>query len=76
MTGLARYALALAAGLAAMAAWSGMMVQKGVVKEQVRVETVGKKIDATAKAKRKAVEAKKPPEISADLRRYCVDCQP
>lgn len=74
MTGLARYALALAAGLAAMAAWSGMMVQRGVVKEQVRVETIGKKLDAKARTVRKAVEAKKPPEISADLRRYCRDC--
>ena len=74
MTGLARYALALAAGLAAMAAWSGMMVQRGVVKEQVRVETVGKRLDAKARVVRKAVEAKKPPEISADLRKYCRDC--
>jgi hypothetical protein len=74
MTGLARYALALAAGLAAMAAWSGLMVQKGVVKEQVRVTEVGKKVDAAAKAKRKIVEKKKPEEIRADLRRFCVDC--
>ena len=74
MTGLARYALALAAGLAAMAAWSGLMMQKGVVKEQVRVTEVGKKVDAAAKAKRKAVEKKKPEEVRADLRRFCVDC--
>lgn len=74
MTGLARYALAVAAGLAAMAGWSAFMVQKGVVKEQVRVETVGKKLDAKARIVRKAVEAKKPPEISADLRKYCRDC--
>ncbi len=74
MTGLARYALALAAGLAAMSAWSAMMVQRGVVKEQVRVETVGKRLDAKARVVRKAVEAKKPPEISADLLKYCRDC--
>ena len=74
MTGFARYALALAAGLAAMAAWSGMMVQKGVKIESARVESVGRKIDAKAKVVRKAVEAKKPPEISADLRKYCRDC--
>lgn len=76
MTGLARYALAIAAGLAAMAGWSGLMVQKGVVREQVRVETVGKKLDVKAKAKRKAVEAKKPDEISADLLKYCRNCTP
>ena len=74
MTTFARYAFALAAGLAAMAAWSGLMVQKGVVKEQVRVTEVGKKVDAAAKAKRKVVEKKKPEEIRADLRRFCVDC--
>ncbi len=74
MVGLSRYALALAAGLAAMAAWSATMVHKGVVREQVRVETIGKKIDAVAKVRRKAVEKKTPPEISADLKRYCRDC--
>jgi len=76
MSGLARTALMLAAGLAAMAAWSGLMVQKGVVKESVRVVEVGKKVDAAAKVKRKAVEKKKPEEVRADLKRYCVDCQP
>ena len=76
MTTFARYAFALAAGLAAMAAWSGLMVQKGVKTERARVETVGAKIDAKARVVRKAVEAKKPPEISADLRKYCRDCAP
>jgi len=51
-----------------------LMVQKGVVKEQVRVTDVGKKVDAAAKAKRKIVEKKKAEEIRADLRRFCVDC--
>ena len=74
MTGLARYALAVAAGLAAMAGWSALMVQKGVVREQVRVETVGKKIEAKAKVRRKIVEDKKPAEISAELKKYCRDC--
>ncbi len=69
-----RYLVAAGVALAAMAAWSGMMVQRGVVKEQVRVETIGKRLDAKARTVRKAVEAKKPPEISADLRRYCRDC--
>ncbi len=74
MTGLSRTFLSIAAALAAMAVWSGMMVQRGVVKEQARVESVGKKIDARAKQARKAVEKKKPDEIRADLKKYCVDC--
>ncbi len=69
-----RYLVAAAVALAAMAAWSGMMVQKGVKIESARVEAVGRKIDAKAKVVRKAVEAKKPAEISADLRKYCRDC--
>ncbi len=69
-----RYFVAAAVALAAMAAWSGMMVQKGVVVERARVETAGKKTDVRAKAARKAVETKKPEEIRADLRRFCVDC--
>ena len=76
MTGLARYALAVAAGLAAMAGWSAWMVGTGVKTERARVETVGKKIDARARIVRKAVEAKKPAEISADLRKYCRNCAP
>ena len=74
MTGLARYALALAAGLAAMAGWSAWNVRMGVKAERARVEIVGKKIDARAKQARKAVEKKAPEQIRADLRRYCVDC--
>jgi hypothetical protein len=51
------------------------MQSVGVRKEQVRVETIGKKIDARAKVARKKVEAKKPDELQADLRRFCRDCQ-
>lgn len=43
-------------------------------KERVRVEAQGKKADAKARIVRKAVEAKKPDEVRADLRRYCRDC--
>lgn len=74
MTGIARYAMAVAAGLAAMAAWSALFVQKGIQKERARVEVAGKKTNEKAKAARKAVEVKKPDEIRADLRRFCVDC--
>jgi len=74
MTGLARYAIAIAAGLAAMAGWSAWMVGTGVKTERARVEVIGKKLDAKARTVRKAVEAKKPHEISDDLLRYCRDC--
>ena len=69
------YLLAGAAALAAMAGWSAWMQSVGVRKEQVRVETIGKKIDARAKVARKKVEAKKPDELQADLLRFCRDCQ-
>lgn len=61
MTGFARYALALAAGLAAMAAWSAMNVQKGVQKERDRVVRTESKIDEKiTKARRAAAAAKRP----------------
>lgn len=71
---MSRYAVALAASLAAMAAWSAMMVNQGVQKERASVERTGKKIDAVAKKARRVVAAKKPEEIRADLKRFCVDC--
>jgi len=46
----------------------------GVRQEVVRVEAQGKKANAQAQIKRKAVEAKKPDELRADLRKYCSDC--
>lgn len=70
MTGLARTAMILAAGLAAMAGWSAVMVSKGVVKEQARVEVVGKEIAKRALASRAKAEAK-PHET---LKSYCRDC--
>jgi hypothetical protein len=67
---IARYAFAAAVALAAMAAWSATMVHRGVVKEKVRVERVGAKINARAKKARNAAE--KTPDDA--LRRWCRDC--
>jgi len=55
---IARYALAAALAFAAMAGWSAWMQGKGVQRERVRVERIGKKIDARAKTARKKAEAK------------------
>lgn len=71
---ITNHIIAAAMAVVAMGGAYQYVKQTGVRQEQVRVETVGKKIDAAAKAKRKAVEVKKPDEISADLRRFCVDC--
>ncbi len=69
------YLVAAAAALAVMAGWSAYMKNAGVKSERVRVETIGKKLDAKARVVRKKVEAKKPDELQADLRRFCRDCQ-
>jgi len=69
------YLIGLAAALAAMAGLSAWMQSKGVEKERARVIATGEKTHARAKAARKKVEAKKPPELQADLRRFCVDCE-
>lgn len=65
------YLIGLAAALAAMAGWSALMKQKGVQSERVRVEIIGKKIDARAKVARKKAEEK--PHDS--LRAWCRDCE-
>ncbi len=75
MSWLGRYAGALAAALLAMAGWSAWMQGKGVQKERVRVEAIGKKLDAKAGEARKKVAAKPPSEIQADLAQYCRDCR-
>ncbi len=72
---MTKYLAAAAAALAVMAGWSAWMQSKGVEKERARVETIGKKLDAKARVVRKKVEAKKPDELQADLRRFCRDCQ-
>ena len=69
------YLIGLAAALAAMAGWSAMMKQSGVKSERARVEIIGKQLDAKARVVRKKVQAKKPDELQADLRRFCRDCQ-
>lgn len=71
---IARYALALAAALAAMAGWSAYQQQKGVVRERARVVAEGERTNAKAQAARAKVEKKAAPDIRADLRRFCVDC--
>ena len=72
---MTKYLAAAAAALAVMAGWSAYMKNAGVKSERARVEVIGKKIDARAKVARKKVEAKKPDELQADLRRFCRDCQ-
>lgn len=64
------YLIGLAAALAAMAGWSAWMQNVGARKEIVRVEKIGKKIDARAKVARKKAEAK--PHQS--LEKWCRDC--
>lgn len=71
---MSRYLVAAAAALAVMAGWSAWMQDRGARKEQVRVEKIGERVHARAKAARRKVETKKPAELSADLRKYCVDC--
>lgn len=67
--------IAIAAGvLVAYFTWHKTVEHKGVVKERVRVEQVGKKIDAAAQKKRERVERAAPSEVDAALRKYCRDC--
>lgn len=68
------YLVGIAAALAAMAGWSALMKNQGVQSERARVEVAGKKLDAKARVVRKKIEAKKPDELQADLRRFCRDC--
>ena len=68
------YLIGLAAALAAMAGWMRRQQSIGARKEIVRVEKIGKRLDAKARVVRKKVEAKKPDELQADLRRFCRDC--
>lgn len=71
--------VALGAGILAvllgLRAWDVSHQRKvGAVREQVRVETVGKKVEQRAQKKREQVERAKPAEVDAALRRYCRDC--
>ena len=70
------YIIAAALALAAMAGWSAYQQNKGVQKERASVQAQGEKTHGKAKAARAKVENKQAPEIRADLKRYCVDCQP
>lgn len=72
MTGLARYALAIAAGLAAMAGWSAYNVQKGVQKERDRVVKSEHKIDEKITKARRAAAATKRPGVGV-LDRWSTD---
>lgn len=61
--------------LVGLRAWDVSHQRKvGAVREQVRVETVGKKVDQRAQKRREQVERAKPAEIDAALRKYCRDC--
>lgn len=73
MTGLARYALAVAAGLAAMAAWSAANVQRGVQKERDRVARTESNIDAKITKARRAAAAAKRPDGGGVLDRWSTD---
>jgi hypothetical protein len=74
MSWFGRSAGMIAAALLAMAGWSAWMQSKGVQRERVRVEKIGKQLDAKAGQARKKVAAKAPSEIQRDLARYCRDC--
>jgi len=67
---VARYAIAAALALAAMAGWSAWMQGTGVTRERARVERIGKKVDAKAKRARAAAER----EPGRVLKQYCRDC--
>lgn len=72
--------VALGAGIVAvllgLRAWDVSHQRKvGAVREQVRVETVGKKIDGRAQQKRERVQNAPPSEVDAALRKYCRDCK-
>jgi Flp pilus assembly protein TadB len=69
-----RYLIAAAAALAVMAGLSAWQQDKGAQKERVRVHEQGEKAHAKAKTARAKVEQKAAPEIRADLKRYCLDC--
>lgn len=73
---MSKYLLAIGAAFAVMAAWSAVMVKTGVQSEKVRVEKIGKKLDAKARVARKRIEEKKPEQVRVDLQRYCRDCAP
>ncbi len=71
--------LALGAGIIAalvgLRAWDISHQRKvGAHREQVRVETIGKAVDAKAQQKRQRVERAPPNEIDNALRKYCRDC--
>jgi len=72
MTGLARYAVAIAAGLAAMAGWSAWNVQKGVQKERDRVVKTENHIDAKITKARRAAAATRRPDVGV-LDRWSTD---
>lgn len=68
---------AIVAALVGLRAWDvHHQRQVGAKREQVRVENVGKKIDAAAQKKRERVERAAPSEVDAALRKYCRDCGP
>lgn len=71
--------VALGAGIIAVLAgirlWDVSHQRKvGAVREQVRVETVGKKIDGRAQQKRERVQNAPPSEVEKALRKFCRDC--
>lgn len=47
---------------------------RGIRKEQVRVEQVGKKIDQRAQKKRERVQQAPSSDVDAALRKFCRDC--
>ena len=71
--------VALGAGivvaLIGLRAWDVSHQRKvGAVREQVRVEQVGKKIDERAQKKRERVQQAPSSDVDAALRKFCRDC--
>lgn len=71
--------VALGAGivvaLIGLRAWDVSHQRKvGAHREQVRVETVGKKVEKRAQQKREQVERAPPSDVEKALRKFCRDC--
>lgn len=63
---LARYGLHIGAALGivvAFLAWDASRVHKGVMKERVRVENEGKKVDARAQDARRSIAVQPPSRV-------------
>lgn len=74
-TGRAVAIVGIIGALISYRAWDVYRLEsRGVRKEQVRVEQVGKKVDQRAQKKREQVEKAPPSDVEKALRKFCRDC--